>query len=355
MKTDLYYRQGSSDKEYHAQIESKGVGWVVNFQYGRRGSTLQAGSKTPQPVTQDEAQKIFDKLVAEKKAKGYTEGEAGTPYVGGTNQERVSGVVPQLLNPIEEHEVEQYIKDPDWYAQEKYDGRNRLLRVNPPKVEGINRKGLVVGLPQPLADFAAKLGPCLLAGEIVGEVLWVFDLLERQTRDLRELPYAVRLGALDEVFDTALQAGRDVIRKVPTAVTTQGKQDLLADLKHRNAEGIVFKRRFAVFTAGRPASGGDQLKAKFYAACSAIVARVNAQRSVGLCLLSERGTATDVGNVSIPPNREIPKVGAVVEIRYLNANPGGSLYQPVYLGPRDDVGWKECSIKQLKFKRDELD
>ena len=29
--TSLYYREGSSDKEYHVRVEPKGTGFVVNF------------------------------------------------------------------------------------------------------------------------------------------------------------------------------------------------------------------------------------------------------------------------------------------------------------------------------------
>ena len=76
----LAYRDGSSDKVYHAQIEEKDNGYIVNFQYGRRGSTLNSGSKTATPVALAAAQKVYDKLVAEKKGKGYSEGEDGTPY-----------------------------------------------------------------------------------------------------------------------------------------------------------------------------------------------------------------------------------------------------------------------------------
>ena len=41
---------------------------------------------------------------------------------------------------------------------------------------------------------------------------------------------------------------------------------------------------------------------------------------------------------------------AVVEVRYLYAFPEGRLYQPVYLGRRDDVGAEACGREQLKFK-----
>jgi len=36
----LFYRQGKSDKVYKAALEEKEGLFVVNFTYGRRGSTL---------------------------------------------------------------------------------------------------------------------------------------------------------------------------------------------------------------------------------------------------------------------------------------------------------------------------
>src|SRR4051795_1161651 len=79
----LYYRQGASDKVYRAAVEPSGPGYVVTFAFGRRGSTLQTGTKTPQPVGYDEARVIFDRFVREKTAKGYTPGADGTPYTQG--------------------------------------------------------------------------------------------------------------------------------------------------------------------------------------------------------------------------------------------------------------------------------
>ena len=54
--------------------------------------------------------------------------------------------------------------------------------------------------------------------------------------------------------------------------------------------------------------------------------------------------------MAIPANRPIPAVGALCETHYLYAYRGGSLYQPVYKGERDDVSDADCGIGQLKFK-----
>jgi bifunctional non-homologous end joining protein LigD len=60
------------------------------------------------------------------------------------------------------------------------------------------------------------------------------------------------------------------------------------------------------------------------------------------------------GNVTIPANHSIPDHGAVVEVRYLYAfKESGCLYQPVFLGVRDDILPTECVAEQLKFKNDE--
>jgi bifunctional non-homologous end joining protein LigD len=57
------------------------TGSSVTFAYGRRGSTMSTGSKTSSPVDYDEAKRVYDNLVREKTAKGYTPGTDGTPYV----------------------------------------------------------------------------------------------------------------------------------------------------------------------------------------------------------------------------------------------------------------------------------
>jgi bifunctional non-homologous end joining protein LigD len=77
--TTLYYREGSSDKVYQCEIKAAGERFVVNFCCGRRGSTLITGTKTNVPVDYESAQNIFNKLIKEKKSKGYTEGESGNP------------------------------------------------------------------------------------------------------------------------------------------------------------------------------------------------------------------------------------------------------------------------------------
>jgi bifunctional non-homologous end joining protein LigD len=354
MKTQtisLYFKEGSSDKEYHASIEQQGDGYLVNFAYGRRGSTLQTGSKTNNPIDLETATQILNKLVNEKKAKGYSEGESGTPYQQTAKEERVTGVLPQLLNSIDEPEAQQLIADDNWCAQEKFDGKRVLIQKRGTAVIGINRKGLSIGLPLNIVSAAqAFKGDFLIDGEAVGEMFYAFDLLARGGHDWRQQPFRQRYTELMNLLASGQQRS---IQLAATAWDSKAKTAMLTLLQCENREGIVFKRADAAYTQGRPNSGGPQLKHKFYATASVIVGKVNRQRSIEMkMLLGQEHIA--VGNVTIPPNHSVPKPGQVVEVRYLYAFAASRcLYQPIFLGLRSDVLQTECLASQLKFKNGE--
>ena len=344
--TTLYYREGSSDKVYQCQIEQAGERFVVNFAYGRRGSTLNTGTKTNVPVSFDDAKRIFDKLIKEKRSKGYTEGEAGTPYQHTDKQP--SGLLPQLLNSIDEAQVLNLINDDNWCMQEKQDGRRLIVRKQGQDIIGINKKGNTVGLALPLFDVVKAFeADVTIDGESIGDNLYAFDLLELDGVDIRSWPYRERLAALMNLLFSVQQRA---IKLVETAFTTDQKLALLKQLRESKREGIVFKQVFSPYTPSRPNSGGNQLKHKFVATLSAVVAKINAKRSVELQLIGQDGWVS-CGNVTIPANHKIPQAGQVVEIRYLYAfKESGVLFQPVYLGVRDDVDDTECLTIQLKFK-----
>ena len=345
----LYFREGSSDKVYQAGIEPKGAGFVVNFAFGRRGSTLNTGTKTAKPVDYQAALKVYEKLIREKMAKGYTPGQDCAPYQGTERETSATGIFPQLLNPIDQDQAQQLVADDAWWMQEKFDGKRILIRKDGRQVIGINRKGLAVALPQPIVAQAGTIGSrqWLMDGEAVGEAYFAFDLLEQDGVDLRKEPYSRRLSALSVIVPPG---GRAAILARGTATGTARKQEMLSALRRIGGEGVVFKRHAAPYTPGRPASGGNQVKLKFTATASCIVAKVNGtKRSVALVLL-EGDKRIPVGNVTITASQPIPKAGSIIEVRYLYAYPGGSLFQPVCLGQRDDIEPAACTIGQLKYK-----
>jgi bifunctional non-homologous end joining protein LigD len=347
----LYYTDERSDKVYQASIDRDGDAYRVNFAYGKRNATLTTGTKTNGPVTLEAAEKIFTKLVTEKQAKGYTEGASGTPYQSNVNKV-AADVKPQLLNTIDERQASALVGDPAWLMQEKMDGRRLILRKTGTKVEGINKLGVITAVAQPIVDVALRVNQDFtLDGEVIGNVYHTFDLLSFDGNDIRGA------GALSRYrLMYALGLNCVTVRTVETWTETDDKADNLRRLREANAEGVVFKRINSPYRAGRPNAGGHQFKLKFVATLSAVVARVNDKRSVSVSLLDGdepwRSSAwVYVGDCAIPPNKEIPNVGDVVEIRYLYATAGRRIYQPVYLGVRDDILPSECTISQMKFKQ----
>ena len=188
----------------------------------------------------------------------------------------------------------------------------------------------------------------LIDGEAVGETLHAFDLLELDGHDLRRTCYRDRYADLLDL----LPSNRPALRRVATAIDPSDKLDTFEELRDTGCEGAVFKDLDAPYSPGRPNSGGPQLKFKFVESASFVVTGRNAKRSVSLGLYSgDSDTLVSAGNVTIPPNHEVPEVGDVVECQYLYCvRQSGSIYQPVYIGPRTDIPAGECTTDQLKYK-----
>ena len=348
MHTTLHYQDQRSDKVYRIAIEPRDGGYVVNFAYGRSGSTLNTGTKTTTPVYYDAAQKIYDKVVRGKLAKGYVLAADSQTYVTGSR--KVTDIRPQLLNAVEDPEP--LLADEAFYLQPKHDGKRLLLHKQGFELTGINRRGIECGFPESIRAAAAALPHNFLVdGEAVGDTFHVFDLLEIEFSDLRAIPYRDRLVKL---LNLLAWGQNTAIQWVCTISGKAAKRRIFEELKGDNAEGVVFKRIGAPYSPGRPNSGGDQLKYKFVETASVIVNAINAKRSVAIAVW-ENGTLVPAGNVTVPADQLIPQVGDVVETRYLYAiGASGSLFQPVYLGVRDDIAAAECTRDQLKFRREEV-
>jgi bifunctional non-homologous end joining protein LigD len=121
------------------------------------------------------------------------------------------------------------------------------------------------------------------------------------------------------------------------------------DIKARGGEGMVFKLVAAPYQEGKSKYA---LKFKFKAMATVQIVGASAtKRSVQTGVIAEDGIQF-VGNVTIPVNKEIPSIGEFAEVEYLYAYPnGGSLFQPVYLGPRPDK-LEADRYDSLKFKRE---
>jgi len=351
-KTSLFFSEGGSDKVYHAEIIPVEGGNVVNFRYGRRGSTLTCGSKTPTPVALEQAEKIYLKLVKEKTAKGYTTDVSGESYQGTENAGRKTDFVPQLCNTI--GNTVGINENQGFAGQEKMDGERRGAHVENGIVTGMNRKGLSVPLPQSIEAEMLVLGEkgtTRVDGEQIGDMLYVFDLHFHMGDDIRQ-----SLGWLERMrLAEQLLKGCKQIKAVPVAVTTAEKRALYDKVKAAGGEGLVYKRILSVSLEGRPSSGGDWLKHKFVETATCIVTGINTgKRSVQIGLMDSdnQNQLVSVGNVTIPANAKVPEVDTLLDVDYLYAYKKGSLYQPVYSMPRTDLDVDACVTSQLKYKPD---
>lgn len=381
----LFYTSGSSDKTYQVQIEPSGVDrYVVNFQYGRRGGTLKYGTKTESPVNLYAAQRIFDDLVESKKAKGYTEDLSGRPYAptprGGPRRAHITvndetndtidepvfqpmpqapkipavksdgtrAFNPQLLTPIKEEDASRYIYDDAYMAEEKKNGNRVGIENDGKAIRGFNKKGQERPLPTTVVNSIPKGLRIKVDGELIGDVFHIFDILSMGGIDFSDTPAIERAEAIE-----SLGLNTRYIKPIEIAKTTAEKRAMFDRLKRGNAEGIVFKLKNAPYTPGRPNEGGPQVKCKFYHQASVIVLKINAKRSIRMGVM-ENGEVIDVGNCTIPPNKAIPPVGAFVEVRYLYAYKGGSIYQPVYDRDRsDELDREDCRIEELVYKAED--
>lgn len=358
----LGYCEGSSDKVYHASVEDSGSGYVVNFSYGRRGGTMNVGTKTNTPTTIHEALTIYNKIVREKKAKGYTEiSSSSSPKMSApattSKAEPVpvgDRVLPQLLNPVDESELERLFMDDNWVMQPKMDGKRILVHRTSGRSFATNRTGIECGVPTSILEQVEEMADeVILDGELIGDQYHVFDLLTLGGTDMRDNSYHFRLTKLINLFAGKPSRHDNCIQYVPSWSTSFLKREAFAMIKKEKGEGVVFKRKMSAYKSGRPASGGNQLKFKFVATASVVVYRHNkGKRSVAMSVFYKAGggAATDIGNVTIGGAIPIPPEGSVIEVQYLYAYKDGSLFQPVYLGQRDDISPTDCTIDQLKYK-----
>lgn len=340
----LFYSSGSSNKAYHVQMVALGEVFLVNFQYGRKGGSLTYGTKTKDPVSLEVANNIFDKLVSSKTSKGYeleADDTKSDPEVAFRGNKEKSGILPQLLVEIKcDKKLTKLICDDSYIIQEKMDGERRLVKNSKEECIGINKKGFTVPLPKSIVTSMPQ--DCTLDGEIIGETLYSWDILSLNQVCLKSVPYSERLEILND-----LTLGENIII-VKSVSGTMSKLDFHDQVKKDNKEGVVFKKISHSYNEGR--NGGDALKFKFYKTATVKVSsHTTGKRSVGLEMISNE-SLIPVGKVTIPVNREIPKVGDLVEVRYLYAYKGGSLYQPTYLGERLDQNEKDINLDQLIYK-----
>jgi len=365
--TTLTFRDDRSDKVYKATIEKCNEGYTVNCSWGRRGSAMQSATQTKDPVSLAMATKIYEKKIKEKTNKGYRilgHGYRISEMVDFFNKNDTIPVAnttnplnPQcnLLNPIEDDQLESLMMGNQWVMQEKMDGvRLMIRRKNNTEFIGYSRTGREVAVPLNIVEALSlpDMPDFFMDGELVGDVYYAFDLIEIHI-PLQNENYNLRKSTLDSILKRKPSSS---VVCVKDFVRLEDKAKEFERIKHGGGEGVVFKKIAATYQVGRPSSGGDYLKFKFYKTCSAMVTKINDRRSVRLSLYNSSGLLTSIGNCTIPVNHPIPHAGTFVEVKYLYARlPSHALYQPSFIGVRSDIRMSECVLSQLKYKTGDQD
>ncbi|MEO8843168.1 MAG: WGR domain-containing protein [Kofleriaceae bacterium] len=358
---ELFFQEGSSDKVYNATILDDGGNFTVAVAWGRRGAKLNTGSKAVK-VSRADADKMFERLVREKRGKGYEEkvGDhqpaAVAPPEGAGSASKVTGKrakvghAAQLLTAIDdEADLAKFLADDSMIAQQKLDGIRVIVHVNEGGLVPTNRDGKVTQLAgQALGGLAYLPHGTIVDGEVLGDAYWMFDVLQLAGEDVRSRGYLERWELLDNELEPALTGEARVLQ---VATTANQKRALHDKLREANAEGIVFKQRDAPYTSGRVTT---QRKYKFVKSADVMIVE-NVGNAYRMCVMDGKAMF-DCGNVfagttNASRNDLDARLGRkerpVAEVRYLYATDDHQLFQPVFVRLRDDKLGKACLRDQL--------
>ena len=358
-RVELFFQEGTSDKVYNATIIETGPGkYTVAVEWGRRGASLNKGNKAV-GVSLEQAEKVYARLVREKTGKGYQEiaGEvkpaAVAPPVGEGSGSKVqgrrkrTGVQAQLLQSIEEDDLERHLEDTSMIAQQKIDGIRILVHIAE-QIIATNRSGEHTQVDKRILEGLSSMPiGTILDGEMIGGEYWLYDVLQIGDEDVRPMGYLERWLRLEGDLEPGF-AGP--IHILPIA-SGKKKRSLFDRIVEERAEGIVFKHSRAPYKAGR---GATQLKYKLTKTADVVILS-NAGNAYQMAVYDGK-TLRDVGKVFAGTTNETRAIidemlsngeKPVAEVRYLYATDDDNLFQPVFVGLRDDKKASQCTRAQL--------
>lgn len=359
----LECRSGTSDKVYIVQVQEDTSGPVASYKAlgfsGRRGATLTQQAPVYEGPNRASAIAAAEKLEKTKRtgssryttmavAAGATISgmPASAPVFGGASAAPATpaaAVAPLtsyvLMRAKEATEAQkaEMLTSPDWAEQRKYDGMRASVSLRRSSILAYNLKGTQMTLSAVAESELKKLltqpdfsneRETILDGELMGDVFVAYDILFLRDVDMRTTPFYERFTALESLLE------RFPGLLAPTAWSEAEKRAMREQAEKENWEGTMGRHMDGQYIAGRT---DKILKNKQWASCTCRVLTAHpTKRSVQVALLNADGIEEACGNVTIPVNADMPDADDLIEVRYLYALPGGSLYQPVFLNARDD-------------------
>lgn len=377
LSVNLHCKNYSSDKVYNIQLEyvrdicRDTAGWIVKFQYGKRHGTLVSGVKNLRPLSYYGAKNLFDKLVYEKKNKGYlVVGHEGIENKYELEGRKVN--VPEKVKTDFEpmHPVEISLEAAaslfnvnagNLYMQIKYDGERRGIKATDNIVPS-NKLGFqtdvrtnIMDALKTLTENWTEIGE--FDTEDMGSHLVIFDVMQMGGENAKNYPFRVRhtmLNALNIML--GINNLRDSL-KVDAGFCPANMEEFTQFIdyaKRTSEEGVVLRTGDGVYIPGKLQTSGVY-KLKFVASGTFEVSAQNSnKRSVSILARGNDRLQSliGVGNVTIPEKYDIPERGSLIEVQYLYRNGvGGSLIQPVFKGVRTDSEKADC-VDTLQYKKD---
>lgn len=274
-------------------------------------------------------------------------------------------IQPMLAKPLGDRDWRKMMDSGSWVAETKLDGIRALIS---PNGEIYSRSGMSITGKFP--EVSARWGRSnnWFDGEIVADSGVFEDVLfrEAQSTGSRVARVIASHPCRFVAFDLPAAPG-DWVGRRNRLVDIVGSQADITDLVHssqidgRKGEGVVFKRRAAVYQPG--VRSDHWLKMKFVRRVSCIAygySQGSGSRAhfgaLQLALL-DGDSAVPVGRTGsgfaewqIPTLKERLDRGEpfVVEIECLQTTASGVLRQPVFKGVRNDIGLDACTYDQLE-------
>lgn len=379
--------EGGSNKQYLVRLFERDGAFEVPCLYGAIGAKAASTTKYA-GADRSKAEAAFAKVVAEKRAKGYRDGNvpAELAYNGVvaqvrpvlTPKEDATGLArfgAQLAGEQGLRPLDAAIAEPSRYlVEEKYDGFRALIAFAPDRTIAIrNRhgedKGRIANTPhleaalRALAETTPTLyDGTLIDGELVGES-WsetahllggagktdsrlrfvAFDLPYAKGVDLRELPLRERRLGLELLLTGSAHPLELAEAHPPTP-------DLLERIWARGGEGLIVKELGAPYLSGNRTSWA---KLKRFATADAVIVGIEPGKGkyagmTGALVLGQYrdGTLIEITRVSGMTDAERASLGEadrgrVVEFAFQERT-ADSYRHPRFLRLRDDKEPADC-------------
>lgn len=258
-------------------------------------------------------------------------------------------VKPMLAEETDHMQILAYSRDDDWWVEQKVDGHRVLLTVENGRAKATGRNGQPSQhnprFMQPHYADITRLDGIVLDGELVGDVMWLFDLpWEDGQVEYRKTPYEERRERLEKVFaDWAPESS--AYRLLPVARTEEEKTKLSLECLQKGGEGVMLKRRNGLYV---PSRVRHVLKAKFVKTVDCVITGVgmDGHDNYELSLYHPDGSLKVIGRCSAI-GKESCQIGDVAEIKYLYIGADNRLYQPRFMHKRTDKDAPECTVDQI--------